>query len=313
MILERTACNLCGYNDAKELFSRYDALTEIPEKFPVVKCQGCGLVYVNPRPAPAEMPHFYTREFISYQFDVTPTQAAHWRERLVSWMTQSSAEMKIKNISSLLKLYQKPHVLDIGCGKGSFLHALKNKFNTNVCGIDFDQESVDYCQHVLGIDVYLGNIATLENLDKNFDVITMWHFLEHEYNPLNTLKSLHRILRSTGRLVIEVPNAESLENRVFGSRSYLYDVPRHLYDFSPDTISQLLVKSGFEVSEIRFSPLSGGWIGSVQSFFLRGRIYKHLNDHILLFLAFIPLLFPIDALANLLGKGSIMTIVARRT
>ena len=216
MILERTACNLCGYNDARNSSPGTMRSRRSLKNFQLLSAKAVDLFMLIRDHAPAEMPHFYTREFISYQFDVTPTQAAHWRERLVSWMTQSSAEMKIKNISSLLKLYQKPHVLDIGCGKGSFLHALKNKFNTNVCGIDFDQESVDYCQHVLGIDVYLGNIATLENLDKNFDVITMWHFLEHEYNPLNTLKSLHRILRSTGRLVIEVPNAESLENRVFG-------------------------------------------------------------------------------------------------
>ncbi len=312
MRLENTACNLCGQDDTELLFSRRDALTGDAAKFSVVGCKHCGLIYVNPRPSVQDIGRFYPPEFVSYQFDVTGSGHVPLRERMVSFMIKSSAKQRVDMVRKLIKPTGRLRALDIGCGKGSFLHTLNETLDCEVAGIDFDEDSARYCREQLDLNVIHGEVSILDKIGTEYDLVTMWHFLEHEYDPVSALKHINGCLGEGKLLVVEVPNAESLENRLFRKHSYLYDVPRHLYNFSPTTIARFLKSAGFEPLHITFPFFAGGWIGSVQELLFKGKVYRNLKDNIFLFLLLSQLLFPFDYLSGATKKGSIMRVVAKK-
>lgn len=309
---ENVSCNLCYKDDAAVLFSRRDSLTHENTLFSVVQCRNCGLVYVNPRPTLQCIQNFYTKQFLSYQLELYDFKNSSIKEKLVSLVAKSSATARVKTIQNFFKSNGKLKLLDIGCGKGHFLYAAKKRLNCNVTGIDFDQISVTYCQDQLGLNVRQGNANSLIDLGTEFDLVTMWHFLEHEFDPASTLKTVNAQLKKGKYLVIEVPNADSLENLLFGENSYLYDVPRHLYNFSPTTITRYLEHAGFKVEKIKFSYYSGGWVGTLQQILFNGKVFRNLKDNIFLFLVLSQLIFPIDFILSKSKKGSIMTVLAKK-
>ena len=311
MNLERVSCNLCGSIDALPLFSQADALTGEPTQFSVVKCRRCGLQYVNPRPMATDIARFYPAEFVSYQF-VLDDHGGSMRERLVAAITRSAARQRVKVLERATRLAAHTRVLDVGCGKGGFLRVLKESHGCDVTGVDFDPEAVRYCREHLAIRAIQGGAADLAGLAPGLDIVTLWHFLEHAFDPLAVLCGAHRLLAESGRLVVEVPNVDSAENALFGRRSYLYDLPRHLYHFSPVTLNALLERAGFEVEKFRFTCLAGGWVGSLQSLLTGGRVYRALTDNIGAFLLLAQVALPFDWVSAKVGRGSIMTVVARK-
>jgi len=315
MNLERPVCNLCGHNAADVLFRQRDSLTREPTEFAVVQCRGCGLVYVNPRPAPAEMSRFYTSDFVSYQFRLLglSREGASVRRQLVAWLTRQSADARARAVSAVLRANPNGRVLDIGCGAGAFLHQVSAEFGNPVEGIDFDDASVRFCRDELGLKgVICGGVEKLVGLTPGFALVTMWHFLEHEHDPLKALQLAARLLSPKGVLIVEVPNVKSAENCFFGTRSYLYDVPRHLYHFSRQSLSMLLQRAGLNPQLVSYPLFSGGWLGSVQQALLGGRIYRRLEDHVYAFLVLSQLVLPADWATALAGRGSIMRVVASR-
>ncbi len=310
--VESVACNLCGTDRAHTLFVTTDRLTANDTRFGVVRCLECGLVYVSPRPTSDCLGHFYPSHFVSYQFETFDGPAATLRERTLTMITRSSADAQAKVVATLLHSRRPTCVLDVGCGKGRFLQAMRAQ-GCEVSGIDFDEPSVAHCRDALGLNVIRGGPADLDRLDRTYDLITMWQFLEHALDPLATLQASNRRLRKDGLLVVQVPNVDSLENRVFGEYSYLYDVPRHTYHFSRDTITRLLERTGFRVERIATPVLAGGWIGSLQTRLTGGAIFADLKGHIFMFLAISLALAPLEYVLSLTRVGSLMTVTARKT
>ena len=130
-------------------------------------------------------------------------------------------------------------------------------------------------------------------------------------DPLSALRAVNGCLGDGGLLVLEVPNVESLENKLFKATSYLYDLPRHLYHFSPETIGAMLEKAGFAIQSRTFPCLAGGFIGSLQNAWFDGRVYKKLKENIFLFLTLAAIALPLEYILSKSKKsGSVMTVVA---
>lgn len=310
--MEHVECKLCGEDRPDNLFNQQDTLTEDKTIFNVVRCQNCGLVYVNPRPTIACIGSYYPSQFISYQFETFEGPSRSIRERIVSFITKSSAKEQAKVVQNLVRWEEGGfRVMDVGCGKGRFLQAMK-QLGCQVSGLDFNEESVAYCRKGLGLDVVHGSPADLDSLDIKYDLVTMWQFLEHEFDPLSAIRAANRRLDKGRFLVVQVPNVESLENWVFKERSFLYDVPRHLYHFSPSTITRFLEISGFRVEKIECPFLAGGWIGSIQSNLFGGMIFGNLKKHIFAFLAISMVISPLEYVLSKTKKGSLITVIARK-
>ena len=142
------------------------------------------------------------------------------------------------------------NILDIGCGSPSFLKACQEYFNCKTMGIDFsDTGWKNETAEFEGIDLQIAQIEDLNNELKP-DVITMWHYLEHDYAPLENLMHLKSISKSSTTLVIEIPNFESKSRKKYGKNWAGWHTPRHLSLFSPNNIELLLQKAGWKAKKI---------------------------------------------------------------
>jgi 2-polyprenyl-3-methyl-5-hydroxy-6-metoxy-1,4-benzoquinol methylase len=144
----------------------------------------------------------------------------------------------------------KGRLLDFGCGGGSFLERMDRQ-GWQVTGVDISPLAVERIRSKLGLHALLGSLPHEALEPGSFDVITMWHSLEHAHEPLTVLREARRLLTPRGRLLVAVPNIASLPFRWFGPAWYGLDLPRHLTHFSPTTLGAMLVRAGFRILQLR--------------------------------------------------------------
>lgn len=140
-------------------------------------------------------------------------------------------------------------LLDIGCGIGDFLYYAK-QHNVEVDGIEPNDSARDQAEKRLGQKINSGNDLTIFH-DDSKDVITMWHVLEHRYDINETLINLKRIVKKDGYIVLALPNYKSFDGKYYKSNWAAYDVPRHLFHFSQNTIQYLADKFDFKLVETK--------------------------------------------------------------
>jgi SAM-dependent methyltransferase len=245
--MEQVHCNLCGLDNTRVLLSKKDKFGIAEDEFSVVECQGCGLLYINPRPSQEEMGIFYPETY-------------SWKETLEagSFITKWVRKLEKKyryhllkdEVSKVLKFTRKNSgkVLDIGCGTGDRLDVFRSRgFETY--GVE-TSDSAAYAQDHLKLNVFKGDLFSARFPDRFFDMVTLYSVLEHTHNPMRVCEEVGRILKEDGFLVIQVPNKDSFQYKIFKKRWAAFDVPRDLYYFGTKTISSLLKKSGFNVLKI---------------------------------------------------------------
>jgi SAM-dependent methyltransferase len=127
--------------------------------------------------------------------------------------------------------------------------------------LDVSAAAVKAIQEGTGIRALAGSLPHDELEPASFDLITMWHSLEHVHEPKRTLREAHRLLLPTGRLIVAVPNFVGLPRQWFGSCWYGLDLPRHLTHFDPGALRRMLEETGFRVVEIRH-PCHADWLRS---------------------------------------------------
>ena len=225
---EWVACDLCGSENFSLLFKGNDYRHFSPHTFAVCKCSQCGLVCLNPRPK--SMANYYRR---NYNIKLLKKDA-------FTWLVPNKAK-KIK------KLKKSGRILDIGCGRGEFLLKM-HKAGWKVYGNDISKDACDYIRIELHLkNLYNGEPLSL-NLPKNyFDVITLWHVLEHLEKPRETLEKINKLLKDNGTLVIECPNFSSIQRIFFKDKWQALELPQHIYQFTPKIITKMLKLTGFEI------------------------------------------------------------------
>jgi 2-polyprenyl-3-methyl-5-hydroxy-6-metoxy-1,4-benzoquinol methylase len=135
--------------------------------------------------------------------------------------------------------------LDIGCGNGAHLMYL-HSLGWEVTGFDL-QDNTDPVVRAAGIPVLTGSLDALHVLRGFFDVVSMWHVLEHLHDPVAELTRVRKLLSPNGALVVEVPNSGSVAARLLGCRWHQWDLPRHLSHFTPRTLARVLALAGLRV------------------------------------------------------------------
>ena len=229
--LEHINCPICERDETKLLFTK-DSLS-------VVICRQCRLRYVNPRIDRKSLEEGYVETYYS-------------QEKVERIHTDSMEWLQMSERLSELDQFQgsKGRLLDVGCGIGTFLHlAREQRWETQ--GIDPSKSGCAFAQNVHNLDVHCGDVFDANYPTAHFDVITLYHVLEHisEVNPF--LSELRRILKpnsdnqNTGTLVIEVPNGEGLQSRLQKADWHYVHPKDHLYYFSVGSLSKLLNKHGF--------------------------------------------------------------------
>ena len=196
------------------------------DSYNIVKCE-CGMRFLNPRVSIDEIPKHYQHS--SYQ--------PHYKNNSLVNLVYRIAQLfnnrfKLKIIKHF---YNKGALLDYGAGDGQFANFMtKKKWNSrpyeplleNPSSLNLNKDEINSC---------------------SFDVITMFHSLEHIHNIQETLENLYELLNQNGILIVSVPNHDAYERRFFKSKWIAYDAPRHLYHFDYKTIKLFLNKNKFDV------------------------------------------------------------------
>lgn len=248
-MLQLNICPVCE-NDALQSFIEVSAqMHPSDDKFNYDKCPGCQLVMLNPRVALKDLKDYYTASYLPYR------GAAAWGkyQSLVEKDQQRLDKRRVQLLQQQRPLDKGTTILDVGCGKPSFLHAAYQKYGIKGIGIDFSdhgwQNEPTYQQD---LQLIVGELEHFE-LDVQPDFITMWHYLEHDYFPNQTLQHLRRIAAPNTHLIIEVPNFDSESRKKYGKHWAGWHTPRHTFLFSPNNLEQLLQNNGWTLKTIRSS------------------------------------------------------------
>ena len=239
--LEPVPCYWCQESDAEYFISANDDLTGKAGTFTFVKCNSCQLVYQDPRVTIEGIPDFYDDEYIAHRKENNFGVLNGFYE----WSMDKHDREKNKIISKYVSLDSESSVLDVGCAVGTFLQKMRKLYQCNIAGVDF--KDVSYYKDFDKIEFHNGLFYEQDVGEDRFDLITMWHFLEHDYDPLQSLRHASRALSSHGRLIIEVPRLDSLSYRLFKERWPGLQAPQHTVLFDKASLHRFCKNSGLEV------------------------------------------------------------------
>lgn len=253
-------CNLCGSTERRFLFNAKDRLCGCEGTFTYVRCKKCGLVYMNPQISLDEIGKFYPSDY-------GPHQAKPKEQYLDSYILTRKYRKRPFVPTVFDKLTKNARLLDIGCGNGSFLNEIKSVIGCRVYGLDLSKTSAKTAKENCGLDIHIGTILEASFPKGYFDVITAWEYLEHVNDPSGVLLKISSLLKNDGSCIISTPNFDSFNCKLFKDKWYSLDCPRHLYIYTPTTITGLLQKSGLSIEKIKYSESSKGVLGSLQYYF----------------------------------------------
>jgi 2-polyprenyl-3-methyl-5-hydroxy-6-metoxy-1,4-benzoquinol methylase len=233
-------CPVCEETYFKDFLTVKDHMIT-QEEFKVVECDSCGFHFTNPIPEPDKIGEYYkSEEYISHSSN---------KKGVINFLYNTVRGITLKEkVKWIQNVTDGKCLLDIGSGTGHFLKAA-NENGFNGTGLEPDADARDFAHK--NNQVRSSSQQELYNIDDNsFDVITMWHVLEHVYDLRKDLKRIEEILRSNGKLFIAVPNMNSYDARYYKEFWAAYDVPRHLYHFKQNDISRLLMDFGFDLKKV---------------------------------------------------------------
>ena len=238
---ERVACYICGSTESRPFVTAQDDLGGTPGDFQFVRCSRCDLVYQNPRVALDYIGAYYGDTYIAHRRKRNWGVLTPLFERA---MNKLDAD-KDRIVSQYVELAPRSEVLDVGCAVGTFLQRVKRQHGAAVTGVDFKDLSA--APSLQGVEFHCGLFYDAPLASDRFDLVTMWHFLEHDYDPLRSLRTARRVMKPHGRLVIEVPRLDSRTFRWFGERWPGLQAPQHTVLFDRDSLLRAVRKSGLEV------------------------------------------------------------------
>lgn len=234
-----TFCPVCESQE-QELFMNSMDYSVSKEKFSIARCKSCGFHFTNPIPDEVSIGSYYKSEsYVSHS-----SSKKGLINRIYHWVRWYSLKKKVKLINRLSK---EKNILDIGAGTGHFLNEAK-KSGWNVTGLEPDADARDLAKAVNHVELLeQESLYTLAN--ESFDVITMWHVLEHVYHLRKDSKRITELLKPNGTLIVAVPNMNSFDAKYYKEYWAAYDLPIHLYHFKQADIINLFKRYDFELVE----------------------------------------------------------------
>ena len=232
--LESVNCSFCGSPDN----STYDSVGE----WDIVKCDHCGFCFTNPRPTVESLPSFYDLSYFK-DYDVNRFGFSN-EDGSQELASGTDYHQRIADIESWVN--NRGRLLEVGAALGEFLSVMRRR-GWKVNGVEVSRDAVEVAKKDRGVDIFCGTLEEFETTE-TFDVVCMYHSLEHTPNPAYVIDRAYELLTPGGIIVIEVPNLEGFDARINRERKLLsYDLPRHLSHFTPTILSEKLAMKGFKV------------------------------------------------------------------
>jgi SAM-dependent methyltransferase len=301
----------------RTLFRASDRLYHTTDKkFDVVECVGCRLMRLYPWPAPEELSHYYPQNYWFQPEHATADTLEDMYRRVVLRDHIAFVRRAVRESDE-----QGP-VLDVGCGGGLFTRMLAEQ-GFAVLGLDFSLDAARIAWGRNRVPVVCGTLGSAPFPAGTCAGVTMFHVLEHLYDPASYLEAAHELLKPNGRLIVQVPNAECWQFITFGENWNGIDVPRHLVNFRASDMDRLLESCGFEVLRHKYFSLRDNPAGFASSLFpaldpmarrvrqvKEGGALRILKD--LMYFSVVLAAIPVTVLEAACRAGSTVMIEARK-
>jgi SAM-dependent methyltransferase len=236
-------CKLCGADQFRPWLVGVPQLgSRTPSRFAIERCGGCGLLQTRPEPLPAELQEAYGPAY-------TWKNSTSFLGRLESLYRQLLVRYdQARAVQCAARLAEGNKLLDVGCADGLVVAEARR---VGLVAHGIDRPDVPLWPGCDPAWRGAGDIETLDQPPESWDVVSLFHVLEHLREPLTLLAKVHAWLRPRGVLVVQVPNASSFQARLFRARWNSLDIPRHLTHWTEATLTRALRETGYEVAVIR--------------------------------------------------------------
>lgn len=240
VIIHHTSCPCCNALDIQEVLLVQD-YTVSKETFPVWQCNSCYIRFTQDIPDENSIaPYYKSDNYISH---------SDTNEGIINKLYHTVRNITLKSKRTLIEHQTKiknGNLLDIGAGTGAFANVMQQA-GWHVTGLEPDEKARQIALQKFNITFQLPN--TLYNLDnEQYDAITLWHVLEHVHNLHGYMRKFYELLKPNGKLFIAVPNYTSADAVMYKKYWAAYDVPRHLYHFSPNSMEYLAKQYQFLIT-----------------------------------------------------------------
>ncbi len=316
-----SGCPVCLHSETVPALTGRDLLFESTEKtFTLNSCAACHCLFLNPMPASDEIASFYPQ---TYWWNSSNPGLL---KKLESIYRRVALRDHVAFITRAAGNRRSPDLLDVGCGSGTLLGLLKER-GFRGTGVDFSAEASKTALAEHGVRVTVGSLEQCGFPDRAFDLVTMFHVMEHVANPRDILAETARILKPDGVIVLQVPNIESWQFKVFGAKWYGLDIPRHVIDYPKSAMLNLLRDSGFTPVRVRDFNLRDNAPALVSSIWPSldpvSRAVRHRRHNVkesmlagwarhFAYLFLVICAYPVALLESAFGHGATVMIEARK-
>lgn len=237
-------CPLCQSEKINSSISLSDYSIS-KQDFEIWQCTNCSFLFTQNIPSEESAGSYYASDdYISH----SDTQKG-----MVNRLYHLARKIMLnKKYRLIKKINSGKTILDIGCGTGYFLNYMKSK-KYSTLGIEVNENARAFGQQNFELNILSPNLLLNDKMNDRFKIITLWHVLEHLYNPDIYIQKIKNMLENDGVLILALPNPDSFDASYYKEYWAGYDVPRHLWHFTPKTIDQF-VSRYFNVTKLKRLP-----------------------------------------------------------
>lgn len=260
-LIEINKCPLCSSDHISSYLNTKDFFFT-QEEFSLTRCENCDFVFTNP--IPKDLSKYYeTPDYLSHN-----TSDSGLLGKLYSTLRNINIKRKYKLVS---KYCLQGNFLDIGCGTGELL-SFFNKNNWSVTGVEPNKSAREFGRKTYDINIF--NENKLDELNPGtFDIISMWHVLEHVPDLHNRLSQMLKLLKKDGTIFIALPNLASPDSKKYKEYWSALDVPRHLYHFTQNTFEQLISSHNMKLVHAEPMKFDSYYVSMLSEKYLKNPLY----------------------------------------
>jgi 2-polyprenyl-3-methyl-5-hydroxy-6-metoxy-1,4-benzoquinol methylase len=256
-------CPVCSSRSIDPLLTVKDHSVS-KENFVIWQCRNCSLRFTQDVPDEGSIGSYYqSADYISH---------SNTNKGLLNKLYQRVRKITLGQKADFIisKTSQQGNLLDVGAGIGAFADTMKKR-GWKITGLEPDEGARSQARQLFHLDLQTPDI--LNQLPrKSFDAITLWHVMEHVHSLHNYIETMKELLSNGGKIFIAVPNYTSLDSDIYKTWWAAYDVPRHLYHFSPKSVSKLVEQHGLKVSSVHPMWFDSFYISLLSSKYRSGKL-----------------------------------------